>query len=94
MELEKFKGMYIQILDWKFFKEDKEAEEYRDAYSIDSEYHLIGSTITGDILAIKENKLVQIDHEEPYPENDYKLTKNIKKVKGYSVIYSGIATLA
>jgi len=80
MEIEKFKGTYIKILEWRFFNENKEVEEYRDAYSISPKYNLIGKTILGDLLAIKDGNIIQIDHDEPIPENDFKLAKNSKKI--------------
>lgn len=51
MSLEQFKGKYIPILDWKFFDNDQEENEYRDTYDIDDNYKLLGTTIVGDVLA-------------------------------------------
>ncbi len=80
MELEKFKGQFIPILDWSFFKDEKEAESYRTTYSIDPDCTLFASTILGDIIALRNNRLVEISHDDSRSENDLKLAKNLAKV--------------
>jgi len=49
MSLDRFKGKHVQILDWTFFKDESEANEYRETYSISDEYKLVGKTIVGDV---------------------------------------------
>lgn len=80
MSLEQFKGKYIPILDWKFFDNDQEENEYRDSYDIDDNYKLLGTTIVGDVLALKNGWILEIDHEDPIPENDYKRTKDLPRL--------------
>lgn len=81
MSLDKFKGKHALILDWTFFKNESEANEYRKAYSISDEYELVGTTIVGDILAIKGSSLIQINHEDPVPEEDFELSDRLELVE-------------
>lgn len=74
---EKFKGQHIPILDWTFFENDEEAFDYHNSYEIGKIYLLIGRDIGGNILALKKETLLIIDHEEPIPKNDFKLSKKI-----------------
>jgi len=50
------------------------------SYEIGKKYTLIGNTIVGDLLALKKGTLLLIDHEEPIPKNDFKLSKKLKVV--------------
>jgi hypothetical protein len=77
---EKFKGQHIPILDWRFFENEAEAADYHNSYEIGKKYTLIGNTIVGDLLALKKGTLLLIDHEEPIPKNDFKLSKKLKVV--------------
>lgn len=81
MCLDKFRGKHVKILDWTFFKDQSEANDCRETYSIGKEYRLIGTTIVGDVLAIKESRLIQINHERPISEEDFELSKRLKLVE-------------
>ena len=78
MSLDRFKGKYVKVLDWAFFKDESEADDYRKTYSISDEYKLVGTTIVGDVLAIKGNSFIQIDHENPVTEEDYELSNRLE----------------
>ena len=79
-QFDKFKGQHVHLLDWTFFANAQEAKEYRSAYSIEPHYRLIGRTITGDVLAINQGVLVQIDHESPVPESDFEISEDLNLV--------------
>lgn len=81
MSFDRFKGKYIKILDWTFFKDESEANKYRETYSINDEYELVGTTIVGDVLAIKGSSLIQIDHENPVPAEDFELSNKLELVQ-------------
>ena len=81
MNLDRFKGKHVRILDWTFFKNESEVNEYRETYSISDDYKLIGTTISGDVLAIKGSSLIQIDHENPIPEEDFELSNRLELVQ-------------
>ncbi|MEM6262953.1 MAG: hypothetical protein AAGI38_10630 [Bacteroidota bacterium] len=81
MLFDKFKGRYIRVLDWAFFSSQVEASDVKKSYVISDDYKLIGTTISGDLLAIKGKYLVQIDHENPVPEEDLQLSDDLELVK-------------
>jgi len=78
---EKFKGQDIPYLDWTFFNNEKEKENCKKSYSISNDCEIIGLDICGNILSIKDNFLITIDHEEPKPKNDYKITNEFDKLE-------------
>jgi hypothetical protein len=74
---EEFKGEHISYLDWRFFNNEEEAIDCKDLYSISDDYQIIATDICGNIITIKNNSIVIVDHEQPEPENDYYLTDEL-----------------
>lgn len=77
---DEFKGEHINYLNWRFVNNEEELVDFKDSYSISDEYQIVASDICGDIITIKDDNIVIIDHEQPEPENDYYLTSELDKL--------------
>jgi hypothetical protein len=80
MSLDKFKGVYIPLLDWFFFEDQQEIDSYRKAYLIKNSYKILGIDSLGNIIAKNGKNYLLIDHEEPILANEEFLTKNNEKL--------------
>src|SRR5687768_13313722 len=71
---------FIPIFEWKILNNEKEKSELKNTYQIADFYSVVGVDNNGNILVEYENKLFQIDHEDP-SENPYLYTDDFSALK-------------
>lgn len=71
---------FIPIFEWRILNDEMEKAEVKNTYQIADFYQVVGVDNNGNLLVEYENKLFQIDHEEP-SDDPYLLTDDFTELK-------------
>lgn len=70
----------IPYLNWRFFLKLEDVMELKDLYSISDKYEILGTDMLGDIITLKDNSIIILNHEVPDEENEYFITNDLEKL--------------
>lgn len=70
----------IPYLNWRFFLKLEYVMELKDLYSISDKYEILGTDMLGDIITLKDNSIIILNHEVPDEENEYFITNDLEKL--------------
>ena len=70
----------IPYINWRFFLKLEDVMELKDLYSISDKYEILGTDMLGDIITLKDNSIIILNHEVPDEENEYFITNDLEKL--------------